>query len=187
MSASLPDQVAIRFSRWKHIGLAVLALAAVPVLAYAIVLFHRIGLWHWQILVTVEMAIMGALFFFFIARAFDRKPGLIVDRQGLTDRTDYMGARHVDWTAVRGIRTARILMYRHLVVDLHDPRQIANRSNAVQRLLRAPRAWLVGSPLDLISFPLDSSFGGMAGVVGAFFDQAKAAGKAPLSSGTSDV
>jgi hypothetical protein len=187
MSASVADQVVFRFSRWMHIGLAVLALAPVPFLAYAIVLLHGYGLWLWQILGIFEVALCGAVFFFCIARAFDRRPGLIVDRQGFIDRTDYFGAVRIDWTAVRGIRTVRILMVRNLVVDVYDPRRFVARGNAFRWLMRARNMWLLGSPISLTSIALDTNFDQMARLVGEFFEPAKAAEKPPLSSGSGGV
>jgi hypothetical protein len=170
-----------------HIGAAVLALPLVPFFAYGIVLFHRTGLLLGQILGIFDLALFGALFFFCIARGFDRRPVLIVDRQGLIDRTDYIGVGRIDWTAVRGIRTVRILMVRNLVVDVYDPRQFGARGNVFRWLTRARNMWLLGSPIGLTSFGLETNFDQIARVVGEFFEQAKAAGKPPLSSGSGGV
>ncbi len=183
----MADQVIFRFSRWMHIGAAVLALALIPFLAYGIILLHRTGLWLGQILGIFDLALCGALFFFFVARGFDRRPGLIVDRQGLIDRTDYIGVGRIDWTAVRGIRTVRILMVRNLVVDVYDPRQFGARGNVFRWLIRARNMWLLGSPVGLTSIALEINFDQMARVVGEFFEQAKAEGKPPLSSASGGV
>jgi hypothetical protein len=79
-----------------------------------------------------------------------------------------------------------MLMFRYLVVDVYDPRQFG-RGNVLLRMTRATNAWLVGSPIALSSIALDTNFGQMARVVGEFFEQAKTAGKPPLSSGSGGV
>jgi hypothetical protein len=187
MRASVADQVIFRFSRWKHIGGAVTGLLAIAFFAYPIVFSRRPVPWFVQAVGIICVASLGVAVFLIVAQLFDRRPALVLDRQGLIDCASYSGVRRIDWTMVRGIRTVRMLMFRYLVVDVYDPRQFVDRGNVLMRMLWATNAWLVGSPIALSSIALDTNFDQMARVVGEFFEQAKAAGKPPLSSGSGGV
>jgi hypothetical protein len=155
--------------------------------AYPIVFSPRPVPWFVQAVGIICVASFGVAFFLIVAQLIDRRPALVLDRQGLIARPSYPWVGRIDWTAVRGIRTVRMLMFRYLVVDLYDPRQFVDRGNVLLRMIWATNAWLVGSPIALSSFPLETSFDQMARVVGEFFEQAKAAGKPSLSSDSGGV
>jgi hypothetical protein len=80
-----------------------------------------------------------------------------------------------------------MLMFRYLVVDVYDPRQFVDRGNVLLRMMWAMNGWLVGSPIALSSIALETNFSQMARVVGEFFEQARAAGRPTLSSGSGGV
>jgi hypothetical protein len=181
------DRMVFRFSRAKHGGLAVLGLLGTAFFAYPIVFSPRRVPWLVQGMGIVWVACLVVVVFLLVARLFDRRPALVLDRQGLIDRTSLTGVGRIDWTMVRGIRTVRMLMFRYLVVDVYDPRQFVGLGNVLLRMMWAMNRWLVGSPIALSSIVLETNFSQMARVVGEFFEQSRSAGRPTLSSGGGGV
>jgi hypothetical protein len=176
------ERVAVPFSKVMHIGTLVVLSAFV--MAFAYLALHpdghgpRYSPTYVRIVSIVGLPFFGAFSIICIARIFDAKPGLIIDRQGIDDRTHVTGVGRVDWADVRGLRPIKVGRVRFLVVDVHEPARFARRGNIVQRLLR------MGSrhgPVVLASLPLDVQFDTMVELVRRFYEDAKPDIKLPLS------
>jgi hypothetical protein len=118
-----------------------------------------------------------------VVRLVDARPGLVIDRQGIDDRSNFSSIGRIDWADIRELRTIKARWSGALVVELHEPARFARRGNVVQRLLRfgAP------SPVVLGNNALDVHFDTMVQIVRRFHDDWKAEAKPPLSSGPPDV
>jgi hypothetical protein len=114
-----------------------------------------------------------------VVRLFDFRPGLVIDRQGIDDRSNLASIRRVDWADIRGLRIMKARWNNGLVIELHDPERFARRGNVLQRLLR------LGSPSPVVlgSNALAVPFDAMVRLVSRFHDEAKA----PLSPGPPGV
>ena len=186
----LGDKVVIPFSKAKLAALALLLLALVAAFVYFIVHpdgSRRHSPWFLQTVGIMGALVFGALSGLTIAQLFGRKPGLVVDRQGLIDHTTHLGVGRIDWAEVRGLRTVKIRMNKFLVIDVHDPARFVDRGNVAQRILRAGNLRVQGSPVALSSILLEAGFDRMTDVVRRFFDQAKGNGRPPLCSDVGGV
>jgi len=106
----LGDKVVIPFSKAKLAALALLLLALVAAFVYFIVHpdgSRRHSPWFLQTVGIMGALVFGALSGLTIAQLFGRKPGLVVDRQGLIDHTTHLGVGRIDWAEVRGLRTIK--------------------------------------------------------------------------------
>ena len=186
MTLGPPERIAIPFSRLKC--LVILAVASVFVVACAFFATHSQGQARYaptfvRIVCGAGVALFAAVAIMSVVRLFDSRPGLIVDRQGVDDRTNFSSIGRVDWADVRGLRTVKARWNNGLVVELHEPQRFAGRGNIVQRLLRAGAA----SPVVLGSNALDVPFDTMVQIVRRFHDDWNAWAKPPLSPGPPDV
>lgn len=186
MTFGPPERIAIPFGRLKC--LAVLAVAAVFVVACVFFATHSEGQARYsptfvRIVCGVGVPFFAAVAIMSVVRLFDSRPGLIVDRQGIDDRTNFSSIGRVDWADVRGLRTTTARWNNGLVVELHEPARFARRGNIVQRLLRAGAV----SPVVLGSNALDVPFDAMVQIVRRFHDDWKSRAKPPLSPGPPDV
>ena len=180
------ERVAIPFSRMKC--LLILAVALLFVVACAYFATHSEGQHRYSPMFVRIVCGIGVPFFAVIAimsvvRLVDSRPGLVVDRQGIEDRTSFASVGRVDWADIHGLRVSRARWNSALVVELHEPERFARRGNIVQRLLRfgAP------SPVVLGSNALDIPFDTMVQIVRRFHDDGKSPAKPPLSPGSPGV
>jgi len=174
------ERVVISFSKAKLGGLASLALVGLLFSADATYfLVWRVAPSFFQVVASMAGSLMfvmsGAALWLAIAKLVDRTPALVVDSKGLTV---WSPVGRVEWTNVRAVRVWRYWFVNYLCIDLHDPRPVISRGNAVQRFLMTSSMRLSGvDAICLVSLMLDIRFGRMIQVVRRFFDQAKA----PLS------
>ena len=182
----------IRYSKAKVVGLALLTLPFIALFAYVIVYPDRPDSRYPADLMR-PVGVLGviglvALLLYYIAKLFDREPGLVVDREGFIDRTTFISVGRVNWADVRGLRTMTRRRSKTLIVEVHDPLRFVDRGNILQRLIRAPDYWLLHlSPVRLRSVMLDTDFDGLVWAVTSFWNEAKPGDGATLSSGRGGV
>jgi hypothetical protein len=181
-----PERVAIPFSRMKC--LLILAVALVFVVACGYFATHSEGQTRYspmfiRIVCGIGVPFFAAIAIMSVVRLVDSRPGLVVDRQGIDDRSNFASVGRVDWADIHGLRTTRARWNNALVVELHEPERFARRGNVVQRLLRIGAA----SPVVVGSNALDVPFDTMVQIVRRFHDDWKSQAKPPLSPGPPDV
>ena len=180
------ERIAIPLSRVKC--LVIFAVAPVFVVACGYFATHAEG--HSRhsptfirIVCGIGVPFFAAIAIMSLVRLVDARPGLVVDRQGIDDRTNFASVGRVDWADIEGLRVTRARWNNGLVVELHEPERFARRGNVVQRLLRfgAP------SPVVLGSNALDVPFDTMVQMVRRFHDDWKSQAKPHLSPGPPGV
>lgn len=181
-----PDErVVISFSKAKLAGFASLALVGFLFSANATYfLVWRVAPSFFNVVGSTAgglgVVMSGAALWLAIAKLVDRAPALVIDSKGLT----LAAVTLVEWTNVRSVRVWRYWFVNHLCLDLHDPRPIISRGNAVQRFIMTSSMRFSGvDAICLVSLMLDVRFGRMTEIVRRFFDQSKA----PLSIAPPDV
>jgi Bacterial PH domain len=176
------ERIAIPFSRMKCLLILAVALVFVVTCAYFATHSegqHRYSPMFIRIVCGIGVPFFGAIAIMSLLRLVDSRPGLVVDRQGIDDRSSFASVGRVDWADIDGLRVTRARWNNGLVVELHEPERFARRGNLVQRLLRfgAP------SPVVLGSNALDVPFDTMVQIVRRFHDDWKSQAKRPLSPG----
>ena len=180
------ERIAIPFSRMKCLLILAVALTFVVACAYFATHSegqHRYSPMFIRIVCGIGVPFFAAIAIMSVVRLVDSRPGLVVDRQGIDDRTSFASVGRVAWADIHGLRTTRARWNNGLVVELHEAERFARRGNIVQRLLRfgAP------SPVVLGSNALDVPFDMMVQIVRRFHDDWKSQAKPPLSPGPPGV
>ena len=186
MTLGPSERIAIPFSRMKC--LLILAVALVFVVACGYFVAHaedqaRYSPVFIRIVCGIGVPFFAAIAIVSILRLVDSRPGLVVDRQGIDDRTGVTSIGRVDWADIHDLRVTRARWNNALVVELHEPERFARRGNVVQRLLR----FSAPSPVVLGSNVLDMPFDTMVQLVRRFHDDWKSQAKPPLSPGLPGV
>lgn len=181
-----PERIAIPFSRMKCLLIFAVALVFVVVCAYFATHSegqHRYSPMFIRIVCGIGVPFFAAIAIMSIVQLVDSRPGLVADRQGIDDRTNFASVGRIDWVDIDGLRVTRARWNNGLVVELHEPERFARRGNVVQRLLRfgAP------SPVVLGSNALDVPFDTMVQIVRRFHDDWKSQAKLALSPGPPGV
>jgi hypothetical protein len=174
------------FSRLKCA--AILLVASIFVAACAFFASHPEGHARYaptfvRIVCGIGIPFFGAIAIMSVVRLVGSRPALVIDRQGIDDRSNLTSIGRVDWADVRSLRIMKARWNNGLVVELRDPERFARRGNVLQRLLR------LGSPSPVVlgSNALAVSFDTMVEMVSHFQDEWKARTKPPLSPGPPGV
>lgn len=168
MSSDATDEVVVPLEKMKIFGLIVLGVLMVAVALwvgllpahatrYPVGLLRGIG--------VVGGGFFGLASLFHIVRLFDHGPGLIVDRQGIVDRTTYTSVGRIPWADIQGLRVGGRGLSKYLIVDVLDPDKFFNHGNMLQRTLRAINSLFIGSPVWLTAKSLSVGFADMVALV----------------------
>jgi hypothetical protein len=101
-------------------------------------------------LVVRTVALVGTLFFglcgvYAIVKLFDRRPGLILDHEGIVGAQSF------------------------LTIDVRDPRRFVERGGALRRLLNRANVGIVGSAINISTIGLAISREELGRHVAAFY------------------
>ena len=176
----MSDQVVVRFSRVK-----IIPFAAWAVLGLAGSLSLCLLPEEWAAAATMDYSadfvrmffgacvVIYGLFAVLLSVLLWRKPvALVIDRQGIIDRSDFVAVGRIDWSEIRRIRTIWIGM-RVLLIDLRDPRLLFHRGNAWQRWAQRIRLPFFRGRFLLTSIVLDIGFSDLRRTIGRFLDGAR--------------
>jgi hypothetical protein len=117
----------------------------------------------WLIGIGAGLAILlfGGTTIFAARRLFGRRPGLVLDHEGIIDDSSYSSVGRIPWSEITGVRVVRPPAFRNslygpaiqaprfLVIEVRDPQRFIEHASPVKRwFLRANVAGL-GSPVAI--------------------------------------
>lgn len=143
--------------------------------------FVAIGWWLWnkdlsghdalrrteaRIAAPVCMGFFGITLLFGLWKLFDNKPGLVLNEQGIYDRSSMMGEHYAHWDEVSGISELRIKRTRMLRIHLRDPEAfIARCPNKWKRRILRMNMGMGASPFVIAAVSLAIGFEGLKGTI----------------------
>jgi hypothetical protein len=98
---------------------------------------------------------------------FDRKPGLIIDCQGLIDNFSAVAAGRIPWDEITGYRIASMHRQCMLVIDVTDPQKYEARGWRGRQWLNSLNTRIVGSPIVISANSLTIGFDKLEQVLAA--------------------
>jgi hypothetical protein len=121
------------------------------------------GIWLWAIADTqnrydplfVKAAAAAAVLFFGLCaiygcyRAFDKRPGLIIDSQGIVDNSSSIAAGRIPWEDIVDVRVSGIAAQRFITIEVRHPQRFIEARNFLGRMLNAANTNLTGSPINI--------------------------------------
>lgn len=93
-----------------------------------------------------------------VRKLFDRKPGLILNAQGLVDNSSGVAAGFIPWSEIRGVSPLFLGRQQMVSVHLVDPERYVARGNAVKRALNRANMGVCGTPIVISPTVLAVSF-----------------------------
>jgi hypothetical protein len=91
-------------------------------------------------------------------KSFDRRIGLIIDENGITDNTGGISARFIQWNEIIGIRTEQIEATNLLLIDTTNPEKYLEEGNMFRIKIMKLNMRMYGTPLFLSSNTLQINF-----------------------------
>ncbi|MCY2686784.1 STM3941 family protein [Salinimicrobium sp. TH3] len=108
--------------------------------------------------------IAGIVFFglaliFGIKKLFDKRSGLIIDQEGITDNSNASSIGLIKWADITDIRTEQVMSTKFFLIDVKNPEYYIENSNSrlKMKLLRANMS-SYGTPLSITLSTLDYDF-----------------------------
>jgi len=145
--APTPEPLAISSSKKKLVGFGVGSVACAA-----------FGVRWWMVadaaLVGTGVAVIGIGFFalgglYCFVKMWDRRPGLVLDRDGIIDNSTGVAAGRVRWEEITDIRFRMMGRQRFVTIDVVDPRRFVERGGAVRRLMTRLNTTALGSPINI--------------------------------------
>jgi hypothetical protein len=125
-------------------------------------------------------AIMGFLgIYFFAKKLFDKKPGLVIDENGIYDNTSIFNFGLIPWTDIskiyeRTVQTSFASKQRFVTIGLADPdKYISRETNLLKRKILAANAKNYGSPIHISTNGLKTNNNDLLKLLNEYFEKYK--------------
>lgn len=128
---------------------------------------------------TVKMAGIASILFFGLALVFwikkyaDKKPGLIIDGNGITDNASGVSGGLIEWKDITDIKTFQIMRTRLLLIYTADPEKYISRATGIKAKIMRTNLNTYGTPLSVASAALKTDFDKLEKIVLQEFEKHK--------------
>ena len=109
------------------------------------------------------MGIIGILFFgacgvWAARKLYGNSPGLILSKEGLTDKTSAISAGFVPWSDIKAIKEHSVRGHKFVAVEVIDPDKYRKSGSFLQRILKQFNQSFYGTPIHISSHSLEISY-----------------------------
>ena len=112
----------------------------------------------------------GATGIFGFTKLFDRKPGLVIDENGITDNSS---GNLIEWQDITGIRTEQILTNKFLLIDILQPEKYVGRAGGIKGRIMKSNIKMYGTPFSIASTALKCNFDELEALIKTEFNKHK--------------
>ena len=128
----------------------------------------------------LSIVFFGLCAFVFAVQAFQRGPALIVNPDGITDRSTAVSAGFIPWADITGIGSGSMQGQHFIAIQVRDPEKYLNRGNALQRKLKRMNQRSFGMGIAIHTNSLDVETEELLGLLeGALEARERAVSDAP--------
>ena len=132
MSENLMNEVVIKTSLWKSI--LFLAGCLLFVVGGIFVIFYGKGS-NSTVVGILSIVFFGTGFFVLLRQGLDRRPRIIIDEQGVTDRT--LGVGRIVWEDIEAVQLSSVFTNNFVVLKLkNNEKYLKNLSNISKKLTK---------------------------------------------------
>ncbi|WP_333601394.1 STM3941 family protein [Flavobacterium sp.] len=106
-------------------------------------------------------------------KAFDKKPGLIVNANGIIDNSNFASVGLIEWSEIIGIRTQQVMSTKFILIDVLNPEKFIQKSSKYKASLMRANLKMYGTPLSITSNSLKYNFEKMESLLKTEFEKYK--------------
>lgn len=155
------DEVVIPLSKTKITLVILGSVAFVPVCVWIWSIAEAQDRFHPLYMKGVALACgflcsIGAIYGCYML--LDRKPGLIIDSEGIVDNSSGIAVGRVFWGEIVGLKVTQVSGQRFLTVMVVDPKKYLHRGGLFLRMVQAANFRMMGSPINIASNALEIRF-----------------------------
>lgn len=86
--------------------------------------------------IRYTIAIVGILFFgamavFYLVKLRDKKPGMVIDENGIIDNSGGLAAGFIPWADIKDFGTIKVMKQQFLVIEVRNPEYYINAQKSV--------------------------------------------------------
>ena len=109
-----------------------------------------------------------------LKKIFNRKIGLIIDSNGITDNSNKSSIGLIEWKDITEIRTKHILSTKFFLIDINNPEKYLEKSKSIyQSKLLKINMDSYGTPLYITSYSLNFDFKELERILQTEFERNK--------------
>lgn len=129
--------------------------------------------------VIKSIGIIGMLFFgatgiYGIKKIFDKKVGLIIDENGITDNSNASSIGLIEWNDITEIKTEQVMSTKFLLIKVENPEKyIGKAKNRIKANLMRVNMNMYETPLSITSNTLKFDFGELEKLIQTEFEKNK--------------
>ncbi|WP_096270174.1 STM3941 family protein [Paucisalibacillus globulus] len=117
----------------------------------------------------------GLCFVYYVINTFRRKPALIVNQEGITDQSTYIGAGLVRWDEIANIDFVSFSGQTFLGIYTVDPDLIVDRSSSFKKMLNQMNKGLLDTQVNIPVKILDCSMDDLVETINNYWKQTEIA------------
>lgn len=107
----------------------------------------------------VSVTFFGVCAIFIFKKLFDKKDGLRIDKNGITDNTSATSIGLIKWTDITGIRVLKVVSQKFIMIDVSNPEHyIELKKNRFGKMAMVANYKKYGSPISITANSLKSNF-----------------------------
>lgn len=92
-------------------------------------------------------------------KLFDKKVGLLIDKNGITDNSNASSLGFIPWCDITGVRTEKVMSTKFLIIEVQKPNEyIEKEKSVIKRRLLASNMKMYGTPVSITSNTLTYDF-----------------------------
>jgi hypothetical protein len=107
----------------------------------------------------ISIVFFGVCSFFIFKKVFDKKFGLIIDKNGITDNSNATSIGLVKWTDIIGIRVLEVVNQKFIMIDVSNPEYYIDlKKNRIGKMAMKANYKKYGSPISITANSLKANF-----------------------------
>lgn len=122
----------------------------------------------------LSILFFGATGIYGFRKLFDKKIGLIIDSNGITDNSNASSIGLIEWNDISEIKTQQVMSTKFLLIKVINPEKyIEKAKSGMKAKLMRTNMKMYGTPLSITSNTLKYDFGKLEKLIQAEFKQNK--------------
>ncbi len=117
-----------------------------------------------------SLIFFGLCLIYIFYKAFDKKPGLIINESGITDNSNFTSVGLIEWTEIIGIRTQQVMSTKFILIDVLNPEKFIPKNRFKASLMKA-NLKMYGTPISITSNSLSFNFDKLEKLLQTEFDK----------------
>ena len=111
-----------------------------------------------KIVGIIGVSLFSTLGIYGIKKLFDKKFGLTVDENGITDNTNASSVGLIKWNDITEIKAEQIMSTKFLLIFTNDPHKILEQTSGMKRKILQGNMKMYGTPISITSTTLKYKF-----------------------------